>query len=82
MQMVDILNTFCEQTHVNNLHFHVFLVKVASALVSDFFQCWCLMQSFKLAKDSERTNSKMLLFCIVLIFAHIFMTFDRYLLDR
>ena len=31
VQMVDILNTFCEQTHANNLHFHVFLVQVASA---------------------------------------------------
>jgi len=28
--MVDILNTFCEQTLANNLHFHVFLVQVAS----------------------------------------------------
>jgi len=36
----------------------------------------------KLVKDSERTKSKTLLFCIVLIFAFIFMTFDRYLLDR
>jgi len=26
VQMVDTLNTFCEQTHVNNLHVHVFLV--------------------------------------------------------
>ena len=36
----------------------------------------------KLVKDSERTKSKMLIFCIVLIFALIFMTFGRYLLDR
>jgi len=33
-------------------------------------------------KDSKRTKSKMLTFCIVLIFALIFMTFGRYLLDR
>jgi len=33
-------------------------------------------------KDSERTKSKMLIFCMVLVFAHIFMTFRRYLLDR
>ena len=33
MQMVDILNTFCEQTHANNLHFHVFLVQLSSAHV-------------------------------------------------
>ena len=31
VQMVDILNIFCEQTHANNLHFHVCLVQVASA---------------------------------------------------
>ena len=31
VQMVDILNTFCEQTHANNSHFHVFLVQVAPA---------------------------------------------------
>ena len=24
VQMVDILNTFCEQTHAKKLHFHVF----------------------------------------------------------
>ena len=36
---------------------------------------------FKLAKDSERTSSKMLIFCIVLIFAHIFMTFDIWIDD-
>jgi len=32
-------------------------------------------------KDSERTKSKMLIFCMVLIFA-LFMTLGRYLLDR
>jgi len=37
VQMVDILNTFCEQTHTSNLHFHAFLVQVASAMVSDFY---------------------------------------------
>ena len=26
VQIVDILNTFYEQTHANNLHFQVFLV--------------------------------------------------------
>ena len=31
MQMVGILNTLCEETHANNLRFHVFLVQVASA---------------------------------------------------
>ena len=35
-----------------------------------------------LAKENERTNSKMLIFCIVLICAHIIMTFNRYPLDR
>jgi len=30
VQMADILNTFCEQTLANNLHFHVFLFQVAT----------------------------------------------------
>ena len=33
-------------------------------------------------KDSERTKNKMLAFCMVLIFALIFITFGRHLLDR
>jgi len=33
-------------------------------------------------KDSERTKRNMLIFCMVLIFAYIFMTFGRHLLDR
>jgi len=28
VQMVDILNTFCEQTHANYLHFHVFCLDI------------------------------------------------------
>ena len=43
VQMVDILNTFCEQTHANNLHFHVFLVQLASAHGVRCLLCWCLM---------------------------------------
>jgi len=39
MQMVDILNTFCEQSHANNLHFYVFLVRVASANGVRFLLC-------------------------------------------
>ena len=31
VQMMDILSTFCEQTHANNQHLYVFLVQVASA---------------------------------------------------
>jgi len=31
LQMMDILKTFSEQSHANNLHFHVFLVQVAFA---------------------------------------------------
>jgi len=31
VQMVDILNTFCEQTRANNWYFCVFLVQLASA---------------------------------------------------
>jgi len=30
VQMVDILNTFCEQTPANNLLFQAFMVQVAS----------------------------------------------------
>ena len=37
VQMVDILNTFYEQTHTNNLHFRMFLVQVASAHGVRFF---------------------------------------------
>jgi len=33
-------------------------------------------------KDRKRTKSKMVIFCILLIFALIFMTFGRYLLYR
>jgi len=67
--------------------FMCFWFKWLLSIVS-YFYCvdtwWSigLLQSFKLAKDSERTKSKMLLFCTVLIFALVFMTFDRYLLDR
>ena len=45
VQMINILNTFCEQTHANNLHFHVllFLVQVASAHSVRFLLRWCLM---------------------------------------
>jgi len=43
MQIVDILNTFCEQTLANSLHFHVFLVQVASSHHVSFLLCWCLM---------------------------------------
>jgi len=39
VQMVDILNTFYEQTHANNSHFHVFLVHVASAHGVRFLLC-------------------------------------------
>ena len=39
VQMVDILNTVREQTHANNLHFHVFLVQVASAHDVRFLLC-------------------------------------------
>ena len=37
VQMVDILNTFCEQTLGNNLIFHVFLVQLASIHRVSFF---------------------------------------------
>ena len=37
VQMVDILNTFCEQTHANNLHLRVFWFKWHLPMVSDFY---------------------------------------------
>jgi len=43
MQMVDMLNTFCEQTLANNLHFSCVLVQVASIHHVSFLLCWCLM---------------------------------------
>jgi len=43
VQMVKILNTFCEQTLANNLHFYVFLVQVVSIHHISFLLCWCLM---------------------------------------
>ena len=43
MQMVNILNIFCEQTHANSLQFHVILVQVASAHGVRFLLCSCLM---------------------------------------
>jgi len=43
VQMVDILNTICEQTLADNLHFHVFVVQVASIHRVSFLLCWCLM---------------------------------------
>ena len=59
------------------LIFHVFLVQVASVHRVRFLLCWCLIVDkrtllnckalIKLVKDSERTKSKMLLFCCVLI---------------
>ena len=39
VQMVDMRNTFCEQTHANDLHFHVFLVQVSSAHGVRFVLC-------------------------------------------
>ena len=39
VQMMDILNTFCEQTRADNLHFHVSLVQVASARGVRFLLC-------------------------------------------
>jgi len=39
VQMMVILNTFCEQTLANNLHFHVFLAQVASDHGVRFLLC-------------------------------------------
>jgi len=39
--MLDILNTFCEQT-CKKWIFHVFLVQVASIHRVTFLLCWCL----------------------------------------
>jgi len=37
VQMVDILNTFCEQTLANNLHFSCLWFKWLLPMVSDFY---------------------------------------------
>ena len=73
LQMVGILNTFCEQTYANNLHFHVFLVQVASAHGVRFLLCWWLMIdrptlfSYKTLSFLRTWMNKniMLIFCIV-----------------
>jgi len=36
VQMMDVLNTICEHTYANNLHFHVFLFKWHLPMVSHF----------------------------------------------
>ena len=69
------LNTFCEQTLANNLHFSCAFgscgfcpsCQIFTVLMLDkrtLLNCKALI---KLVKDSERTKSKMLLFCIMLI---------------
>ena len=71
--------------------FHVFLVHVASVHCVRFLLCWCLIvdrptllncKALNLLRTVNEQKSKMLIFCRVLIFALIFMTFDRYLLAR
>jgi len=73
MQMMDIFNTFCEQTHANNLAICIFICFGSNGIYP-----WCQiftvlilggrlaylaeLQSLKLAKDSERTKSKMFIF--------------------
>jgi len=75
----------------NNLQFFMsFWFKWLLSIMSGFYcvDAWwsiglpCLTSKVKFVKDSEWTQSKMLIFCIVLTFALIFMTFDRYLLYR
>jgi len=39
LQMLDIVNIFCEQTLSNNLHFYVFLVQVPSVHGVRFLLC-------------------------------------------
>jgi len=77
VQMVDIWTVFVNKLLHTICIFHMFLVQVASVHRVRFLLCWCLMVDkctllnskalIKLVKDSERTKSKMLLFCIVLI---------------
>ena len=75
----------------NNLQFFMsFLIKWLLSIMSDFYcvdACRSiglsrLTSKVKLVKNSEQTKCKMLIFSIVLIFAVIFVTFDRYLLYR
>ena len=76
--MVDIWTLFVNKLVQTICIFHVFLVQVASVHRVRFLLCWCLMVDkrtllncktlIKLVKDSEWTKSKMLLFCIVLVY--------------
>jgi len=63
----------------------------ASAHAVRLLLCWCLMvdrptfvnyKASSLLRIVNEQKSKMLIFCIALIFARIFMTFDKCLLDR
>jgi len=75
----------------NNLQFFMsFWFKWLLSIMSDFYcvVAWwsiglpCLTSKVKLVNKSEWTKSKVLIFCILLIFVLIFMIFDRYLLYR
>jgi len=75
----------------NNVQFFMsFWFKWLLSIMSDFYcvDAWwsvglpCLTSKVKFVKNSEWTKIKMLIFCIVLIFALIFMTFDKYLSYR
>jgi len=81
VQIVDILNTFCEQTCKQFAFFMCCWFKRLLSTVSDFL-CRCLMVDRPTLLNSEWTKSKMLIFCIVLVFALLFMTLKRYLLVR
>jgi len=80
VQMVDNLSTVCEQSIANDLHFHVFLVQVASIQRVSFLLCWRLTvnrptvlncKASSLLRTVNEQKSKMLIFCMVLIFAFI-----------
>ena len=84
VQMVDIW-TLCEQTLANNLLFHVLLDQVASIHRVRFLLRWCLMVNRPTLLNCKalsllRTVNEQKAKCCY--FALIFMTFDRYLLDR
>jgi len=64
--------------------FHVFLVQLASTHRVSFLLCWCLMvdrptmlncKALSLLRTVKEQKSKMLIFCMVLIFALILTTF-------
>ena len=90
MKNVNCLQEFVFRKSVHNIH-HLHGHMPGDAFFTGQLQCqYCPVRNrtnrnyafFQFVKDSEQTKSNMFVFCMVLIFALIFMTFGRHLLDR